>query len=78
MRHPVINLWKIGCHRCSTKKKNNKITKIKKEYACIVWTLQLQNQIYRLFHPEVCFIVLLDYHAGLIVQSKDSSRIGTS
>jgi hypothetical protein len=34
-----------------------------------------QNLIYLLSDPEVCFRVLLDYHAGLVVQSDKSERI---
>jgi hypothetical protein len=54
------------------KEKKYKLPKVKKEYAGIVLTLSKYQKpdLSSFADPEVCFTVPLDYHAGLIVQSK--------
>ena len=74
-----INLWKewATIEDALTKNKKYKLPKNKKEFAGIVLTLsKFQHSDLSAFNdPEVCFKVPLDYHAGLIVKSKNYARV---
>ncbi|TDD94906.1 ATP-grasp domain-containing protein [Flavobacterium cellulosilyticum] len=74
-----INFWKewAAIEDSLVKKTKYKLPKVKKDYAGIVLTLskfQLPD-LSSFSDSEVCFRVLLDYHAGLIVKSKSSERV---
>ncbi|MBC5837684.1 ATP-grasp domain-containing protein [Flavobacterium muglaense] len=74
-----INLWKewAAIENALVKGKKYKLPKVKKEYAGIVLTLSKYQHpdLSSFSDPEVCFTVPLDYHAGLIVESKKNERV---
>ncbi|MHA7128296.1 ATP-grasp domain-containing protein [Algoriphagus namhaensis] len=74
-----VNLWAewAKIENALAKGLSYKLAKTKKEYAGIVLTLSSQQNpdLSSFDDPEVCFRVPLDYHAGLIVCSKDHSRV---
>jgi biotin carboxylase len=74
-----INLWEewAKIEDCFLKEKKYKLPKSKKEYAGIVLTLsKIEKPDLSSFDAkEVVFKVPLDYHAGLIVQSKKRERV---
>ena len=74
-----INLWKewAEIENCLAKEKKYSLPKVKKEYAGIALTLsKVEHPDLSTFSdPEVCFIVPLKYHAGLIVKSDKQERI---
>ncbi|RDI53504.1 ATP-grasp domain-containing protein [Flavobacterium glaciei] len=74
-----INLWKEWAAIEDGLVKGTKyiLPKVKKEYAGIVLTLsKFQHPNLSSFtDPEVCFIVPLEYHAGLIVKSDNQHRV---
>jgi biotin carboxylase len=74
-----INLWTewAKIEDAIAKGQKYKLPKITKRYAGIVLTLsQFQYPDLSEFNdPEVCFRVPLEYHAGLIIKSKDQQRI---
>jgi len=74
-----INLWSewAAIENSLVKGIDYQLPKIKKEYAGIVLTLsKFQHPDLSAFNdPEVCFKVPLDYHAGLIVNSKSHERV---
>ncbi|MBC7494233.1 MAG: ATP-grasp domain-containing protein [Flavobacterium sp.] len=76
-----INLWQewATIEDALVKQKKYKLPKIKKEFAGIVLTLsKFQHPDLSNFNDdEICFRVPLDYHAGLIVQSKNQLKVRT-
>ncbi|OYQ48250.1 ATP-grasp domain-containing protein [Flavobacterium aurantiibacter] len=74
-----INLWAewAAIEDALAKGHTYKLPKVKKEYAGIVLTLsKYEHPDLSAFNdPEVCFRVPLEYHAGLIVKSKDRDRV---
>jgi hypothetical protein len=74
-----INLWSewAKIEDAISKGKEYKLPKVKKGYAGIVLTLSKfqQPDLSSFDDPEVYFRVPLDYHAGLIVRSKNQERI---
>ena len=74
-----INLWKewAEIENCLAKEKKYSLPKVKKEYAGIALTLsKVEHPDLSTFSdPEVCFIVPLKYHAGLIVKSDKQERV---
>lgn len=76
-----INLWQewATIEDALVKQKKYKLPKIKKEFAGIVLTLsKFQHpDLSNFTDDEICFRVPLDYHAGLIVQSKNQLKVRT-
>lgn len=74
-----INLWKewATIEDALVKEKAYQLPKVKKEYAGIVLTLSKYQypDLSSFSDPEVCYRVLLDYHAGLIVKSNKNERV---
>ncbi|PSL01490.1 ATP-grasp domain-containing protein [Cecembia rubra] len=74
-----INLWAewAKIEDAVSKGKDYKLPKAKKEYAGIVLTLSKfeHPDLSSFGDPEVCFRVPLEYHAGLIVKSKNHERV---
>jgi hypothetical protein len=74
-----INLWKewAEIENCLVKEKKYSLPKVKKGYAGIALTLsKVEHPNLNTFSdPEVCFIVSLRYHAGLIVKSDKQERV---
>jgi biotin carboxylase len=74
-----INLWTewAKIEDSISKEEKYSLPKVNKGYAGIVLTLsKYQNPDLSSFNdPEICFSVPLDYHAGLIVRSKNPDRV---
>jgi biotin carboxylase len=74
-----INLWAewAAIEDALAKGYTYKLPKVKKEFAGIVLTLSKYEHpdLSAFSDPEVCFRVPLEYHAGLIVKSKDRNRV---
>jgi biotin carboxylase len=75
----TINLWGewAKVEDCLIRNLEYKLPKIRKEFAGIVLTLsKFQHPDLSIFDDkEVCFIVPLDYHAGLVIKSASHTRI---